>query len=392
VVPASDRLVDGALVLVVLVAGLVQVWPTQLGSGSLDSFAGLARELAPPLTAIALALPLWFRRAHPVPTAGAVAVALGATALVGQELSTGPIALFVAIYSVARYESAPGISALVLLGALTVAGAVASVQGAGTEWLVFVVIVAVGLWGIGDAARRDEERASRLEEQAARHEAERLLAAERAVVGERARIAREIHDVIAHDVTVIVVHASAAARIVTRDPAEAQRSLEAIERTGREALVEVRRLLGVLHRDDAPPANDPVPSITRLGPLLDEIRLAGLPVDLRVDGVVAPLAQGVDVSSYRLIQEALTNSLRHAPSSRARVTLVYRPGSLEIEVANDGPPPAATENRSAWSPGTGRGLAGMRERVALLEGELEVGPLAEGGFLVRALLPLQDAS
>jgi len=391
-VPASDRLVDGALVLVVLVAGLVQVWPARLGSGSFGSYADVAREIAPALTAIAVAFPLWFRRAHPVPTAVAVAAGLAATALVGRELSTGPIALFVAIYSVARYASTRGASAIVLLAAITVEGSVAAVQDAGTEWLVFVVIVAVGLWSIGDAGRRDEGRASRLEEQAARHEAERQLAAERAVAAERARIAREIHDVIAHDMTVIVVHAGAAARIVKRDPAEAQRSLEAIERTGREALVEVRRLLGILSRDDAPLSNEPVPSITRLGPLLDEIRLAGLPVDLRVDGVVAPLAQGVDVSAYRLIQEALTNALRHAPGSHARVALAYGPGSLEIVVANDGPPPAATENGKAWSPGPGRGLAGMRERVALLEGELEVGPLAEGGFLVRARLPLELAS
>jgi signal transduction histidine kinase len=191
--------------------------------------------------------------------------------------------------------------------------------------------------------------------------------------------------------TVIVVHAGAAARIVERDPAEAQRSLQAIERTGREALVEVRRLLGVLRRDDAPPANDPVPSITRLEPLLDEIRLAGLPVDLRVDGVVAPLAQGVDVSAYRLIQEALTNALRHAAGSRARVGIAYGPESLEIEVANDGRPIAATGETRPWSPGAGRGLAGMRERVALLQGELEVGPLAEGGFLVRARLPIELA-
>jgi signal transduction histidine kinase len=387
-VPASDRLVDGALVLVVLVAGLIQVWPSHLGARSLGSFPETAREIAPALTAIAVAIPLWFRRAHPVPTAVGVAVGLAATALVGRELSTGPIALFVAIYSVARYASTPGTSAFVLLAALTVAGSVAAVQDAGTEWLVFIVIVAVGLWSIGDAGRRDEGRAARLEEQAARHEAERQLATERAVAVERTRIAREIHDVIAHDMTVIVVHAGAAARIVKQDPAEAQRSLEAIERTGREALVEVRRLLGILRRDDAPPANDPVPSITRLGPLLDEIRLAGLPVELRVDGVVTPLAQGIDVSAYRLIQEALTNALRHAPGSQARVALAYGPGSLEVEVENDGPPPAAPASSTTWSPGAGRGLAGMRERVALLEGELEVGPLAEGGFLVRARLPL----
>jgi signal transduction histidine kinase len=197
---------------------------------------------------------------------------------------------------------------------------------------------------------------------------------------ERARIARELHDVIAHSVSVIVVQAGAAEPLVEEDPEQARLALRTIRSTASDALGEMRRLLGILRAADDELSFSPQPSIAELEPLLAQARAGGLEVELRVDGKPRLLAPGVDLAAYRIVQEALTNSRKHAGASSATVALRYAPSLLEIRVVDDGT--AAGPQAVA-----GHGLVGMRERVGLYNGALEVGSCDGGGFLVRAVLP-----
>jgi signal transduction histidine kinase len=219
----------------------------------------------------------------------------------------------------------------------------------------------------------------------------RLAAAEReqeqrtrlALSDERTRIAREFHDVVAHSVGVMVVQAEGARRVLERDPGRAREALVSIEQTGRTALAEMRRSLGVLRRDDADPALEPQPGMDDLGRLLEQAREGGLTVEVAVEGEPKPLPQGVDLSAYRIVQEALTNTIKHAGRAHTQVTVRYGERDLELEVTDDGPGPSANGEG-----GSGHGLVGMRERIAAHGGELRTGPGPEGGFVVRASLPL----
>jgi signal transduction histidine kinase len=217
-------------------------------------------------------------------------------------------------------------------------------------------------WVLGDNLRR--QRASEAER--ARH----------AVAEERVRIARELHDVVAHTLSVIVLQAGAGRRLA---PDRAASVLGGIEQLGREALGDMRRLFGIL-RTDPERQHEPQPSLRGLPELADRVRAAGLAVDVRTEGEARPLPPGVDLSAYRIVQEALTNTLRHAGAGRAEVVVRYGGAGVEVVVLDDGRGPAA--NGSA-----GHGLAGMRERVGMFGGELEVGAREGGGFRVRALLP-----
>jgi signal transduction histidine kinase len=210
------------------------------------------------------------------------------------------------------------------------------------------------------------------------------LRAREAVADERARIARELHDVIAHDVSVMVVQAQGAARVLEGEQPEVRAALAAIESTGREAVDEMRRLLGVLRRSDEEMAFAPQPSLTALDALVTAVREAGLPVALEIVGDPVALPPGVDLSAYRIVQEALTNALKHAGPARARVVVRYAADAVELEVSDDGV-------GVAEAPGTGHGLVGMRERVALYGGDLQAGRLREGGWTLRARLPLGAA-
>jgi signal transduction histidine kinase len=219
----------------------------------------------------------------------------------------------------------------------------------------------------------------------------RLAAAEReqeqrtrlALSDERTRIAREFHDVVAHSVGVMVVQAEGARRVLERDPERAREALVSIEQTGRTALTEMRRSLGVLRRDDADPALEPQPGMDDLGRLLEQAREGGLTVEVAVEGEPKPLPQGVDLSAYRIVQEALTNTIKHAARAHTQITVRYGERDLELEVSDDGPGPSANGEG-----GSGHGLVGMRERIAAHGGELRTGPGPEGGFVVRASLPL----
>jgi signal transduction histidine kinase len=203
---------------------------------------------------------------------------------------------------------------------------------------------------------------------------------------ERSRIARELHDVVAHEMTVMTVQAAAARRVLGKRPTEAAEALVAIESAGHQALTEMRRLLGVLRTADAAGDLAPQPGIERLGILVEQMRDAGLAVDLTITGLARGVPAGIDVNAFRIVQEALTNTLKHGgPQARATVRLAFGSDQLSIEVEDDGR--GAAEALSDTN-GTGQGLVGMRERVALLHGELTAGPRAGGGYRVRARLPI----
>ena len=199
---------------------------------------------------------------------------------------------------------------------------------------------------------------------------------------ERARIARELHDVVGHAVSVMTVQASGVRRLLTPEQVREREALEIVEQTGREALAEMRRLVGVLRRPEEAPALAPQPSLQYLDQLVENAREAGLPVDIRIEGEATELPAGVDLTAYRLVQEGLTNAMKHAKASRAEVVVRYGLDAVELQVSDDG---------RGFSDGNadsgGHGLVGMRERVAVYGGELQAGPRPEGGYMLRARLP-----
>jgi signal transduction histidine kinase len=275
--------------------------------------------------------------------------------------------------------------------------AVGGALGLAAIWLTFVLtdndfanyaftgVFVVGSWLAGRGIRSRQARADDFEAHAVRVEREREAKAREAVAEERARIARELHDVVAHSVGVIVIQAQAAQQLAVGEEAVAQ-SLRSIESNGQQALTEMRRLLGLLRREDEELALAPQPSLRYLDHLAETVREAGLPVDVRVEGDVTPLPPGVDVSAYRIVQEALTNALKHAGPARARVRVRYGAGEVELEISDDGPGPAAGNGG-----GGGHGLVGMRERVNVYGGVLESGGRPEGGYAVRVRLPFEPA-
>ena len=234
-------------------------------------------------------------------------------------------------------------------------------------------------WVAGALLRRPVARARSAEEHALLLEQEQAAAARQAVLDERQRIARELHDIIAHSVSVMTVQVGAVRRRLTADQTREHESLVAVERTGREALAEMRRLVGLLHEDEANPSYAPQPGMQSLDTLISGVRAAGLPVELHEEGTRHELPPGVDLAAYRVVQEALTNTLKYAGPARAWVSICWTPDELRIEVANNG--------RSTES-GTGYGQAGMRERVRLYGGRVESGARPDGGYVVRAFVPI----
>jgi signal transduction histidine kinase len=216
-------------------------------------------------------------------------------------------------------------------------------------------------------------------------DADPIAAAQRAVAAERQRIARELHDVVAHSVSVMTVQAGAVRRLLLPEQERERQALETVEATGREALTEMRRLVGLLREHGTMPEFAPQPSMRAVDVLVGTVREAGLPVELEVEGEPTELPPGVDLSAYRVIQEALTNALKYAGPANAWVTVRWKGSELELEIANDG-------RSEPGGDGGGRGLEGLRERVALVGGSIESGPRAGGGFVVKAHLPLGGPS
>lgn len=334
-------------------------------------------------------LPLAARRRAPVPVLLAVAGPTTVLLALDYAGSIG-VGLIIAVYTVAAYRGR-ALAWLALVVGL--AGFLVSLpfvdQKVGVADIVAVagVVFASSAFGRSIGFRRAytaelELRAHRLEQ--ARESDVRAVIAE-----ERGRIARELHDVVAHHVSVMTVQASAAQRTLARNPDAAREAMAAVESTGRAALVEMRRMVGVLRADDEREALCPQPGLAELPSLVEQVRDAGLGVDLGVEGTVRALEAGVDLVAYRIVQEALTNCLKHAGPAHARVAVRYAPAAVHISVHDDGrgAAPGSLDSNSDGATRTGHGLHGMRERVALYGGTLSVGPARGGGFTVSAVLP-----
>jgi signal transduction histidine kinase len=339
----------------------------------------------------AACLPLPFRRRR----SGRVLAVISAAAVVLVALGArGPnmAALVLAVYSFTAASprrrsltAAAGVIAAVLLGALVADG--------GPGWGNMISappLILVG-WLAGENTRTRRAYIQDVAERAAERERQREDRSRRAAADERLRIARELHDVVAHAMSVVAVRSGVARMVIDSQPDEAREALAIIETTSRRALQEMRLLVGVLRQgEDAEAELVPAPGLADLPELLTQIGQAGVPVKLHVDGERRLLPPGVDLSAYRIVQEALTNVVRHVGPARANLSIRYRPDELEIEVADDGGRRYPSSAPLLAEPGQGHGLVGMRERVALFGGQLTAGP-SNGGFLVVAHFPTDEA-
>ncbi|MCF6523661.1 sensor histidine kinase [Streptomyces sp. JJ36] len=260
---------------------------------------------------------------------------------------------------------------------------------------VFLTVTFALAWVLGDSLRTRRAYYRQLEERAARLEKEREAQAKVAVAAERARIARELHDVVAHNVSVMVVQADGAAYVLDSAPDQTRTALETISGTGRQALAEMRRLLGVLRTGETTRDGGeyvPQPGVEQLTELVDQVRGAGLTVDFRIEGTPRPLPSSVELTAYRIVQEALTNTRKHGgPHVGAHVRVVYGEGELALLAEDDGRGAQAELYEDGGADGLGHGLIGMRERVGMVGGDLEAGPRPGGGFRISAVLPLKAA-
>lgn len=324
------------------------------------------------------------RRRHPV---AAVAVAFGGIAgydlLPGglNNLAAGPFfGLLFVVYSMAWRTEGRRLTAGILLTTVA-AVAVELLRGPELSGFAFAGLVVVAAPIVAGQLLQSRVRLNRaLREKAERIERDRAARAEEAVAEERARIAGELHDVVAHALGAMTVQAAAARRLAAKDTERAAGAFEAVEATGREALRELRRVLGVLRREDDEEALAPQPRLASVDELVRRVRAAGLPVELAVEGAHAELPRGIDLTAYRVVQEALREALETGGAGHADVRVRYRDDGVEIEVVDDG------------VHGGGRRLLGMHERVRVYGGQLEAGPRREGGHEVRARLPVEASS
>ena len=340
------------------------------------------------LPAIAiLALPVFAHRRYPFVAAATFWLLAAAISFVDGRLIPFPAGVFLL-----------GMAASFLLGnvrdtrrawiglAITLGGAEIVIYNQPTHTtssFVFIPILFGISWLAGFALHSREEKAEAAEARAAQAEREREVAARLAVAEERARIARELHDVVAHAVSVMVLQVGAVRHKLPDELEDEEEVLRGVEQAGRAALAEMRRLLGAMRSDGDDAELSPQPGVDALDALLDEVGRAGLPVGLRVEGEPFPLPRAIDLSTYRIVQEGLTNALKHARASQAEVTLGYAPEELRIEVRDDGRGSATSDRR-------GHGLVGVRERVKIYGGEMTAGSPPEGGFLLSARLPIGE--
>ncbi|MCQ6556348.1 sensor histidine kinase [Streptomyces sp. C10-9-1] len=331
-----------------------------------------------------------------------LAAALGVAQLAADvTVYPADFAMLVIIYTVAAHGGPRWASRLALVGGI-LAAPLAQIrwplEDAGPGGRVFFTVVMalpfVLAWVLGDSVRTRRAYFAQLEERATRLEKEREAQAKVAVAAERARIARELHDVVAHNVSVMVVQADGAAYVLDSAPDQAKQALETISGTGRQALAEMRRLLGVLRTGDAPESGEyvPQPDVGQIEDLVEQVRGAGLTVDFRIEGTPRPLPSGVELTAYRIVQEALTNTRKHGgPEAGASVRLVYFDDGLGLLVEDDGRGASHELYEDGGADGRGHGLIGMRERVGMVGGTLDAGPRPGGGFRISALLPLKPA-
>jgi signal transduction histidine kinase len=335
----------------------------------------------------AITLPLLVRRQFPFGAPAAVAIAAAAASFVDGRLVAFTVSTFLTVLAASfLFGLLPDRrQALIGLVILLAAGAIVTrndpKQGLSDFLFLFLLFSIVWLAGVALGSKLEQARAA--EQRALHLERERGEKAREAVAEERARIARELHDVVGHSVSVMTVQASGVRRLLRPDQEREREALLIVEQAGREALAEMRRLVGVLRRPEEAPALAPQPSLQHVDRLVEQAREAGLPVQLRIEGEAAQLSPGIDLTAYRLVQEALTNTIKHAGATGAEVVVRYGEHDIELLVTDDGR--GASDGTSESG---GHGLVGMRERVAVYEGELEAGPRPTGGYALRARLPL----
>jgi signal transduction histidine kinase len=377
----TDVMLAAALATLAAVTGLALVAPRA--------------QVEPPRTsaivawAVALAAPLVLRRRWPLEVLAITTVQFPLYWAVGQinEIASW-LVLGVAVYSAGAYGHPRRARWVAVACLLWVAGAgVLPSLRAGVRPVELAAIALFDAlpfllgWPMGVMTRRLRDYQATLEQCNRQLDQQQEANARRAVLEERVRIARELHDVVAHHVSVMGVQAGVARRLFDRDPAEAVEAIGSVETASRQAIADLQQLVGVLRRQEEGDDLAPQPSLQRLPELLEHMRQAGLPVEFTMHGQPQPLPAGVELSAYRIIQEALTNTLKHAGPARAGVTVRYDHGSIEVEVIDDGqgPPPGRPASG-------GKGLVGMQERVSLYGGSLDVGRRSGGGFRVHAVL------
>ena len=383
----------GMIVLALL--GLVVAYDFIEADDGLDEVPTLSASV---VLMIALLAPLALRRVRPVAVLLVVTVLFAvARVLEVPEGTMTSLALFVAIYSVGawvadstarQWSRVVAIIASIGLLVWSILGQTDYVNVDAVLATTFSVVINVAFfaaaWRMGDLARLRQENEAELQRRADQLAVEREERAKRAVVDERVRIARELHDVVAHHVSVMGLQAGAARRILATDPDRALGALTSIEESGRQAVGELQKLVGFLRSGDDSDLHGPQPTLDELDRLLDQTRAAGIPVEKRVIGRERPVPASVALSAYRIIQEALTNTLKHAGSVPTTVVLTYTTGTLDVEVVN-------RRGAVASTPGGGRGLMGMRERVAMVGGTFRSGTTGDGGYRVAASLPTGTA-
>jgi signal transduction histidine kinase len=364
------RATDTAIAVAITLIVQVDTWSNAWVEGSRPALAAAG---------LAMTVPLGWRTSHPVAVCAIVFAALGIQDVIAGSNARTPdaqlVAWIVATFSVAANADRAG----ALVGAAMALAA--TIGWLGIDDLVFPVEIVGGAWIAGRLVRSRQQRAVTLEHHTVSLDRERDARAQAAVADERARIARELHDVVAHSISVMGIQAGAVRRVLGPGHDEQKDALLSVEETGRQALAEMRRMLGILRRSDEDLAHAPPPSLDGIEELIAQAREAGLPVELRIEGERMPLAPGIDISAYRIVQEALTNTLKHAQPARATVVIAYGSHDLHLDVSDDGRGPGANGD-------VGHGLVGMRERVAIYGGSLKTGAGDDGGYVVRARLPL----
>ena len=342
------------------------------------------------LLVLAQTLPLAVRRVAPLGSLAAITAAIGMHAALGyDDIQAGTFASLVGVSSAAYVTDNRRALVAALLGAVGIGVFYATTR---MSFDGFEIVGIGGLWLAGWIAgsvfRIRRRHTAAVERRAAVLEQGSEARAREAVADERTRITRELHDIIGHTLNLIVVQAGAARAVFKSRPDQALESLDSIEITARQSLSDMERMLGILRPPGAEAAPyDPQPGLEQVDRLAEQFTDAGLPVEVNVAGEPHKLPKSLDLSGYRIVQEALTNALKHAGPARARVAISYLADKLELDIVDDGQGPGDDGHNA----GGGRGLIGMRERVSLFGGELEVGPAAEGGFRVHASLPLEES-
>jgi signal transduction histidine kinase len=364
------RPVDLAGAAVLTAAGQAEVWWGEYGGTSTPALAATML--------VAGAATAWHRQ-QPVVVLVVVLLCAGlGPALLGVDPNAGfvPVIIMIAAVVSAGYRARQPVVALLIGLAIVGVGVCVGHRGPAPADVLYAWLLIAGAWTAGRAIASRTLRAELSEQRAARAEREAAWT----VAEERLRIARELHDVVAHSISVMTLHVGGVRRLLHPDQETERAALELVERTGRESVDEMHRLLGVLRTPEGPGTGSL--GLARVDELLEPARAAGLHAELSVTGEVRPLPPGLDLSAYRIVQEAITNVLRHAAATRVCCSVDYRADAVELRIADDGAGPASTATN-------GHGHLGMRERVTLYGGSLVVGPAPDRGYLVRAVVPLR---